>query len=259
MITIRLEGFDEAIQRFRNAGKSAPGALAAKLNDLAFDIRDAEMETIQKVFKHPKPQTVRNFRVFKGSASKPGATIAFDNIYNGDFLIPEIEGGQRKKKGSERMLGHYYVPGAGAIIDEFGNISGQQLVQILSYLQLFGETGYKANRTISRTQAIRKNMNDYFVLDKPTNGLAAGVYLRVPKGQGQMLYTRAMANKPRGTKKLDYREKLRRQLERGVIPILIFVNKPPTYRKRFPFYDVAQQVIAAKAPAMLQDVVKLIL
>ena len=254
MITIRFEGMREVQDMLATAGKQAKFATSLALNDLAFMIRDKEIETMQQVFKNPMPRTVNNIRVRKATAQNLTATISFNQIWDWDeYMVPEIEGGSRPMKRSEKAFGHYYVPGAGAQLDQYGNIKGSQIQQIMSYLQKFGESGFKMNRTASRQTALGKGMNDYFMITQTTNGLKPGVYMRVDKGQGQMIYARAMANKPRGVKKAEMRAKLRGQLERGVVPVLVFVNRPPTYRKRFPFYEVSNQVVADNAQRVVKE------
>jgi hypothetical protein len=71
------------------------------------------------------------------------------------FLAPEIYGGQRGQKRSERALTRYappdvkramgnrgyWVPGPGLTLNAYGNVSGSTMVQILSDLKAFGEVG----------------------------------------------------------------------------------------------------------------------
>jgi hypothetical protein len=109
------------------------------------------------------------------------------------------------------------------------------------------------NRTVGRQTALGKGMTDYFMIDKAGHGLRPGVYMRVEKGQGQMMYARALANKAKGVKKTEFRAQQRGMLERGVVPVLIFVNKPPVYRARFPFYTVANRVIAENAARITKE------
>src|SRR3546814_6873764 len=53
----------------------------------------------------------------------------------------------------------YAFPAAGAELDAYGNMSRGQVVRLLSYLQAFGEQGYRANATArsrARTAKVSK-------------------------------------------------------------------------------------------------------
>jgi hypothetical protein len=251
MITLRFEGIKEFEDLLASAGRKAPVATRNALNDLAFMIRDAEMETMRRVFKNPMEKTVRNIRVRKASASLPSATIAFNQIWDWDeYMVPEIGGGPRPMKRSEKAFGRYYVPGIGAQLDQYGNMRGSQVQQIMSYLGQFKERGFKMNRTASTTVMRQKGKIDYFKLDEPSHGLAAGVYMRTDKSAGQMIVSRALAMKGRKGSKRAIKFQHRQMLERGVIPVMIFVNRPPTYTKRFPFYEVGQKIMDTHGPAV---------
>jgi hypothetical protein len=67
------------------------------------------------------------------------------------ILRAQIEGGQRNLKRFERLFalrpGYSVVPGKWAELDQYGNIKPSQLVQILSFLRLFSEVGFTANRS----------------------------------------------------------------------------------------------------------------
>ena len=258
-VGVRVTGIKETFDYFEMLAKDQfPFALSKACNDTAFLIRDAEMDKMREVFDRPKEQTVRNIRVFKGNKSRPGATIAFAQIYDGDeYMVAEVEGGQRSMKRSEQAFGHYYVPGVGARLDQYGNIVPGQITQILSCLQMMKENGYSANR---RNKAHRSG-TQYFMLQQKTNGLVPGIYQRVDAGElagrvGRYMAARALIKKNRvkgQMKELD--QKTRSLLMRGVIPVLIFVNRPPAYKARFPFFDVVNQVTNANWSQVMGDAV----
>lgn len=254
LVTVRVEGLKELFSYFQSLAKEQfPFALSKACNDLAFMVREAEMDTIKSVFDRPKPQTVRNIRVFKGNKSRPGATIAFAQTYDGDeYMVAQVAGGERPMKRSEKAFGRYYVPGVGAQLDDYGNMKGSQIQQILSSLTLLKESGFKGNRTARSAKGMQ---NQYFMLMQKTNGLAPGVYQRVVKGQGEILIARAMANKPKGVKKSEFKAKVAKDLRRGVIPVMIFVNRPPSYQKRFPFFEVANRVVEQNFKRVMNDAI----
>jgi hypothetical protein len=243
--------FDEHLGKYKSmlvgAGRQAPFALSVAMNDLAFMIRTKEMDTITQVFNNPKPQTVRNIRVRKATKDNLTAHISFHNIWDGDeYIIPEIEGGTRTMKRSEKLFGRYFVPGAGAKLDKYGSMLGSQITQIISQLKLFSERGYKMNETgnsrARRTGA--KKSTEYFMITQTTGGLIPGVYQRIQSGTGfggKTSKSLPVGSFQKGRSSGKYASVIR---SRGVIPVIIFVNKPPAYNKRFPFYEVGQQVIA---------------
>lgn len=259
MLTIKLEGFTEARNRYAYAGANAPAILAAKINDLAFMVRDAEMKTIQSVFDRPNPRTVRNIKVFKGNKSRPGATIAFNQTFEGEeYIKAQIKGGPRAMKKSEKAFGRYYVPGPGAQLDQYGNIKGSQVTQIISQLKLFGEVGHKMNQTANSAKRRRgaAKSTEYFLVPQKTGGLVPGVYRRVQSGVGFGGKTsRALPAGAfqKGMSSGRFSSVIR---ARGVIPVLIFVDKAPAYKERFPFYEVGRRVIDERAPALLRDALR---
>lgn len=252
IIDFSIKGVQGTLDYFELLAKDRfPIAHSKACNDVAFMIRDEEMKTIQEVFDRPKPATVRNIRVVKGNKSRPGAVIYFDQIYEGDeYMAAQVDGGQRAMKPSEeRYFNRYFVPGVGAQLDQYGNMKGSQITQILSRLAFFNQQGFQANQT-KRSKATRAQVGeDYFILFKPTNGLPAGVFQRVDGAEkaGRMsryMIARAIVKKNRQKgqlKELDQRTNA--MLKRGVIPVMIFVNSPPSYKARFPFFEVANRVV----------------
>lgn len=254
---VRVTGLSETLDYFKLlANDQFPFALSKACNDTAFMIREAEMAKIQEVFDRPKPATVRNVRVFKGDKRRPGASVSFDQLYDGEeYMVAQVDGGKRAKKRSETILGRYWVPGAGAQLDQYGNMKGSQITQILSRLGKFQEVGFTMNeRKKTREQRAGQGL-DYFMITKKTNGLVPGIYQRVDKSQGQMLVARALANKPRGVSRTEIKAKMAKQLRRGVIPVMIFVKAAPKYTKRFPFFEVANKVINENFPRLMSEAV----
>lgn len=262
-ISIRFDGVTETLDYFKLlANDKFPYAFSEACNTMGFKIRDAEMQTMREVFDRPKEQTIRNIKVFKGTTARPGVTIAFDQIYRGDeYMVAQVDGGPRKMKRSEKRLGHYYVPGAGAELDQYGNMKPSQIVKILSALGRFSETGYMANRTDRSTKRLAgaSKLDNYFILAQKTNGLPAGVYQRVDKSHGQMVVARALATRQKGVKRAEVKAQLAKALKRGVIPVMIFVSRPPDYQQRFPFHDVAARTISQNWGTVMGDAVNLAL
>lgn len=144
-----------------------------------------------------------------------------------NYLIHQIEGGQRQQKRFERALqrigvlpdGWLAVPGRAAELDAYGNMKPSQIVQILSYFQAFAETGYRANSTEDTRAKLkrggRKRYGRAYFAAIPgrsrSKHLKPGIYLRQYGAFGVALR-----------------------------PVVIFISKA-TYAPRLPFYGIAQQ------------------
>jgi hypothetical protein len=169
------------------------------------------------VFDRPTPFTLKAFNVYRSDRRTLTASVRLkDSPKLGEkhFLIPQILGGSRDLKRSERWLrgsgilppGKFIRPGPGARLNSYGNISGPQMVQILSVLKAFPETGYQMNIT-ERSKKRNKKPRNFFVLRK--SGSPTGVFER------------------RGG---------------ALRPVLTFIGRPQ-YRRRFNFYNVAEATV----------------
>lgn len=212
-----------------------PFALALTLTRLVELIAKAQREEIMRIFDRPTPYTRNSIRTRPARKTKLEAVVWLkDDTFKGgsatDYLLPQIEGGQRVLKRSEKALyrvgvlpsGWYAVPGTAAQLDAFGNMSRSQLVKILSYFQAFGQQGYRANTTetgrakLKRGTRSRRGVEYFLALPsiRRTRHLTPGIYEVIQSGFGRAT--------PR--------------------PVLVFVRRA-TYRKRWDWYGIAQRVI----------------
>jgi hypothetical protein len=213
-----------------------PFAVMQAINRTAFDVRQRWAEIMPRIFDRPTRLTLNAPLYRKATKQKLEAEIfirdeAFKGTPPAKYLAPQVTGGARRTKRFERALqargilpaGWFAVPGKGAELDAFGNISGRQIVRILSQLRAFGEQGYSANET-DATRARRqkrekkKRRGDYFAVRARRGGLAPGVYQRVSTGFG-----------------------------RGTVPVLIFVRRA-SYRARYPLFDIAKTIYDRRFP-----------
>ena len=119
------------------------------------------------------------------------------------------------------------VPAAGAKphMDAFGNVRGSFLVQLLSYLQAFGEQGYRANMTDKRRANLAGKRGakitgvEYFISRGP--GMWYGRQQRLPAG----IWSRT------GTHGSDIK------------PVFMFVNAG-SYRKLIDMERIARSIVA---------------
>lgn len=206
-------------------------AIVAALNDAAYAGAQATKKEMARVFDRPTPWVLGGVRYVKARKTKLEASIDFDqwgnktNVTVGKVLASEISGGRRKYKRHEIALqkagilpaGMAIVPGPGALKDQYGNMPGSQIVQIMSWFRSFGEQGYKANATDKSKARLAKDKKNgtrgfaYFALRKPAGKLPAGIYQRFTLAHGS-----------------------------AIRPVMFFVSIP-TYQRRLDFYGIAQK------------------
>jgi hypothetical protein len=197
---------------------------------------------LPRVFDRPTPYITRSIKITTW-AKRDALRAVIEPAYMGgkgvdpqNVLRAEVFGGPRKLKRSEVALqrigvlqpGFITVPGQACPLDDFGNIKGSFLVQLLSYLQAFGEQGYRANMTDKRKRRLAKygksergfrtiNGVEYFV----SHGRLRG-------GVGSWLHPGIWARSGIHGSTLK--------------PILMFV-RAATYKPRFDFMGLAQRTI----------------
>jgi hypothetical protein len=145
-------------------------------------------------------------------------------------------GGARRQTGKERKLtaagllpaGQFVVPGAGADLDRYGNISLGQVNRILSQIGAQGDATANESET-SRGRRVRREgrktgyTTQYFALKQRRGRLAAGVYRRIQLGG----------------------------LGSAIKSVLRFV-RTVRYRPRFEIYNLAQRIFDRRFPENFQ-------
>ncbi|KQW96964.1 hypothetical protein ASC94_09155 [Massilia sp. Root418] len=185
---------------------------------------------MRDVFRNPTPYTLSGLRVVPATKTRLAATVMLKDDATkatpaAKYLLPQIKGGQRGQKRFERALqavgampaGYRAVPGSGARLDAFGNMSRGQIVQLLAYFRAFPEAGYKANMTADSRARLargtkRKQGYAYFV-GRPGDRLPLGIYQRVGFGFGS-----------------------------AIKPVLLFVRSA-VYTERFDFEYVVRKTV----------------
>ncbi len=221
---------DDLRLRFR---EKLPFACVVALTRTAVKCRDEMKEHARKAFDRPTPYALNAFAARPATKQNLASTVYLKPGTGGKmtpasyFLGPEIEGGVRRTKRSEKAFaaaglinpGAYVTPGSAAALDEYGNQSRGQIVQIMSILRAFGEQGYRANRVKGWSRKTRT---------------------------GQIFAVRGGSNR-RGLKPGVYR----RKAGGGVECLMIFVKKTPVYRQRLPFNELVAADAARIFPAEL--------
>lgn len=208
--------------------KDAPFVTAYALTQTAKDIAAAEKTSMAAVFDRPTDFTMNSLAIKPATKTDLNAIVYFKDGFGSTpawkYLSPEVEGGDRTHKSFELRLiraglmkqDEFAVPGAGMKLDQFGNMPGSTLEQILSQVSAAEQiSGYQANATKqSLARKKKRAIGRYFVLRPDGIGPAArsvtpGIYYRA------------------GVK--------------SIVPMIIFVAAPK-YGKRFPFHETAQSV-----------------
>jgi hypothetical protein len=247
MLTVKLEGFEELQRKLADAPRKLEIATQRALLKTAHGIREAETAEMQRVFKNPTRWTLGAMKV--KATNKMTVEVGIidpDGYYKraASYLGTQVGGGQRRVKAMEKSLqsrglmpsGWMAVPGQGAKMDAFGNMSVGQIRQILSW---FDAAENWAGSTQNMGAAGRaKRM-------KGTRSTAGFEYFAVAPGARRAYKS---ANGKGGSHSMQPGIYSRTFLGHGsaIKPVLIFV-KSARYQIRFNFESVAK----ATADAMM--------
>jgi hypothetical protein len=233
-ITGDLSKLEISLQRA--LGKRLNNAIAVALTRTAAQARQAIRHDLPDIFDRPTPFTVNSIRYTRADpVSLRAAVFISDDAAKGtsprQYLFSEIEGGARGLKRGERALiskglmepDQRTVPGSGMRLNQYGNIPGSRMVQILSSVGALGEQGYQGNAT-AKTQrrrarakiAVASTGTNYFIGKSRLDGGPGAVYQLVSRGVVQ--------------------------------PVLWFVRRAPRYRARFDFHGLVAEYAERNFP-----------
>lgn len=215
--------------------KNLPFATVQAANATAFAVRTRWAEVMPGIFDRPTALTLRAILFKKATKALPVASVfvreeAFKGVPPAKYLLAQVLGGVRRPKAFERRLqdagvlprGQYAVPGKGATLDAFGNLSGGTINALLSQLRARHDSAQnetpESRARRKRRQAKRgERAGDYFV-PRAGSHLPPGVYQRITSGFGSALKS-----------------------------ILHFV-RPPSYQVRFDIFGLAQGTYRQQFP-----------
>lgn len=137
-------------------------AASVAVNDVAFDAKRRIDRHAARVFNNPRPLTRRAGEVvFKSTPKTLKAMFGLlDQVSKGTppekYLYPQIYGGSRGHKRFEKAIlrkfpafgrNTFFMPAQQntQFLDNYGDLRGSVVTQMLSHLQAFGEQGYKGN------------------------------------------------------------------------------------------------------------------
>lgn len=236
-ISIRTEGLAAVRETLdKLSGAQARGAYAKALTDTGFEVRRRMQAHLGQQFDRVTPWVQKSPKVFAATPDKlsvavaPTLTTDHGVFMRGgkvgvdpqDVLQAQDAGGRRRDKRSEVLLRRAGILPAGyqtaipetpypGSDDGRGNLRGAFLQQLLSYLQTFGEQGYKANMTDRRKRSLHKGSSRqagrrYFVAygrlrGDHTGHLAPGIWAAAGVGgvdvRPVLMFVRAGTYRPR--------------------------------------------------------------
>lgn len=178
-----LDGFSE--RRIRAAAATA-------LTRVAWEVQKDMKRQFLNRLDRPTAFTRNSVRVSKATAEKLESMVFLrtdvpaGTTSPGEYLTTHEVGGNRNLRKFERALvssgamrpGYKVVPGKYAKLDNYGNISRSQIVQVLNQLGSNLSAGYRrvvSNSAKKRAAASKRAGREYVALPQPVNGIEAGI------------------------------------------------------------------------------------
>lgn len=207
-----LNGVARSVKLFERAKRRMPIITAIALSKTAKQTKEREEREMAKVFKNPRKYVLNSLFARTANKTNLRATVE-DRLFAGkgtpasNFLAPQIKGGSRKKKRSERALekagilppNKYMLPSKQAPAKVRQN-KGSEYTKMLSGLGSFqGDKAYMNSELGSKG-------DDYFVMFDKGKTDPVGIGKRLRGGKGFRMY-------------------------------FVFIKKPH-YDKRFKFFEV---------------------
>lgn len=244
MIELSLSADFSRMERALQAAvgqKAIRSAAARALSRVATYARADVQKRLPSIFDRPVSWTINSVRYQKATEENltAGVFISDDPNKGGlsarKFLGAQMRGGLRGNKRSENLLRNsglaradqQWVPGSAMQLDAHGNVPGSRMAQILSRLSAFHEMGFSANvsertknRLMRKNMGVQKTRTEFFIAHD-RGGDPLGVWQLMGPGQ--------------------------------VRPVLIFTNRRPSYRVRFPLRDMVKEFCSRRFPALLRE------
>ena len=263
---------DDALRKL--SGRQAKEAYAQALNDTGFQARRVMQREMGSSFDRVTPFVQRSPKVFMATPDKLSVSIAPTlhtdrnafvrggkvGVDPQQVLQAQEFGGARRDKRSEVVLRRARILPAGMQVvipadryggpfpgsdDGRGNLRASFLVRLLSYLQAFGEQGYRSNIT-DKSALRRKDIQDY-------SSIATGRQVRLMDGWEFFVSEGTKSTKygresRRGGRTKIFEHDRRQNLRAGVwarqgktIKAVLIFAAPGGYKPRISMDRIAQQ------------------
>jgi len=221
MVEIRVEGLDALKAQLQGfSDRRFRAAVATALTRTAGAVRQQWRQDLQADIDRPTPLTRNAAISMPANAGKLQAEVflreqlAGGGVAPAEYIGTQERGGDRRLKRFEQALvasgampaGMRAVPGRGARLDSFGNVSRAQIVQVLNQLGAKLSVGYQ--QVISRSAAKRaasaaRAGRQYVAIPQDRNGLPAGIYARTGRGLDAVFFYARNVRYPRRTRLLE--------------------------------------------------------
>jgi hypothetical protein len=207
-------------------------------------VRDKEREAIATAFPTATPLTRRSPFLEPATKAKPTARVwLIDKSDKGfatgtapaEYLLPNITGGPREPKPSEKSMramgvikhNEFIVPARGMKLDRYGNVPQGVMQKIMAGLGAFRDEMQNRPGTMPRQVAAARYGTDGG--PKKRRKTYAETYYVGQNSKGTRMIFSAKAN---GTSKI----------------LFIIIQRPPFYKKRYDFRQVADQAFQENWP-----------
>lgn len=195
--------------------KQLPFATVLAMTMTAREVKAEEQAVMRRVFDRPTPYAVNALQVKPATKRSMVASVEFKDGFGGTpakrFLNPEVHGGARSRKGHELALGPL-LGGASYLVPAPGVA-----------LDRFGNVPpAQIRRIMSQLKVMRDDKLNATGSRRSKRNRRASAFFVTPGGRAVM------------ERKGDV-----------VAPVLVAVSAP-AYTKRFPFHEVAGQVVARR-------------
>ena len=211
MISVTFTGLrDRLLSLDRLEREQLPFAAALALTKTAEEIKKQLQAEMREVFDRPTRYTINSLFLEAATKDRMQARVWIkDRVQDGngrpavEWLAPEVYGGPRSERRSERLLndagvlpeGRYVVPGKGAKLDAYGNISRGTMQKIISGLGAQQDRLQNSTNTVKRTR--------YFVFHDGQR-TPIGIAERTGKGKENLRMVLAFVRRPSYDRKLDF-------------------------------------------------------
>jgi hypothetical protein len=207
-------------------------AVATALTRTVREIEKKWQANINANIKAPTKRTQKATVVRQATAKKLMAEVKLRDVGGGqmpaDYLVHHETADERLVKKFERALvatgamppGYFVVPGRGAVLDGYGNVSRGQIVQVITQLGGKFSPGYQRviSPDIKKRRASAAKRGRVYVAVRPgaeeqAHRVSAGIYERLPNGDRVAVFLYKSS--------LSYRKRLslRELAEKAALPV----------------------------------------
>lgn len=203
-----------------------PYAASTAMTRLAKQVATKDLPNeMQRVFDRPTRWTLNSLAITPARKDKLSARVfvkdqASSGIPQEKYLLPQVDGGQRRQKRFERALryqglissGQFVVPALDAELDANGNVKGASARRILAALQRVRAVSSTTDRKTGKRLRKGRTLKNEMFLGQPSVGFGAarraragaklGIYRREGK-RLRMLY-RVTNVRPTYRQRLDF-------------------------------------------------------